>query len=534
MTHRRAAFRLRRPETPSPPRAGPRRRRALAGLLAASLVLPCVLRLPSATRTCAQERVPAEPAKRIVLLSTEMRYQLRGLQSILTPAELDELLARRNDLYMQRWIDEYWKLKDPVYTTAENEALEEYNRRVAFAESAFAIRTWPMWDQRGEIYVRYGHPAAREIIPPEVYASGTSPPGELWYYPQFDLFVLFEDARSSGEYTYYLERVKGPPGIRMNKITDQIDELSANLGSIPPPSISYESETDAFRKMFNKLENVIEATPAAFRFDFARNRMPFVFSIDRFRGDRDVARIDVNIEFRADVSPSAAGDRMSEYVATAVVWNTGHAEVARKEQRLSVPLAAAADSTRLVPAQIVFSLPPGFYFAAVTLEERRSGRTGSFERNVTCEDFEHKLAVSDILFASAIEPASQTSPFNRGPLLVVPHPLCRYRIPASIPVYFEVYNLTVDGRGISSYDVEYRIVSQTPRKIGFWDTIRGKKRSLDVSSRFHTAHPGSSDQVHITLGTDNLWPGAFELTVRIIDALAQTETVRRRTFEVLE
>lgn len=477
----------------------------------------------------------ASRAERIGHLSSETRYALRAIHYLLTPDEFEELISQSPEYHIRSWIEEYWQSKDPVYTTRENEARIEHERRIAYAEERFGIRKWPFWDQRGEIIIRYGLPSSRQIIAPEVNPSGTSPPGELWYFRQFDLFVLFEDAFSNGEYTYYLERVKGPPGTRMNRIAVDIDQTSKNLGIIAAPGIAYESETDSYFERLRSLEDIIDSIPAAYSFNFEENQLPFVFSVDNFRGGEDVTRVEFNIEFTADLRWREQPPPANEYLATAVLWDTERAEIQRKEQRLTIPLAAdSPDPGRLIPTQLVLTVPSGFYFAAVTLTELPSGRFGSYRKNIACYDFDHALAMSDILLASKIAPAVRNSLFNRGALEVVPHPMRRYRHPASIPMYFELYNLSTDERGIASYDVSYRIFSRTPRKVGFWGRLRGKKSSLDVTSQFTTSHPGSSDQVHITLGSENLWAGTFMLEIAITDLRSGQRIHRALSFTMIE
>lgn len=485
----------------------------------------------------AEEYSPPKPDRDELLarLSTETRYAIRGLQYILSNDELEDLVSQRHEYLIRRWIEDYWQSNDPIYTTPENECRIEHERRVAYAEEHFDIPVWPMWDQRGEIYIRYGRPTYRQVIPAEVSATGISPPGELWYYQQYDMFVLFEDAAASGEYTYYLERVKGPPGIRMEKIYAGIDQVSENLGVIAPPSISYETAYDNYKKMLFKLDEVMESAPASYWFNLDEHRLPFVFSIDTFRDGTDSTRVDFNIEFRADLSWRDRPPVANEYHATVVLWNSDHAEIKRTEQRLTIPLVpGSSDSTRLMPTQLVLSVPPGFYFAALTLQESPSGRIGSYRKNLTCNDYNTAPAISDILLASRIVPSSRPSLFNRNGLEVIPHPMRRYRHPFSIPIYFELYNLETDGRGVCSYDVSYRIVSKTPRKVGFWGRLRGKKSKLDVTSSFVSSRPGSTDRVHITLGTENLWPGTFTLEIAVTDLRCDRTVSRTLDFELIE
>jgi hypothetical protein len=70
--------------------------------------------------------------------------------------------------------------------------------------------------------------------------------------------------------------------------------------------------------------------------------------------------------------------------------------------------------TRLMPAQLVFSLSPWFYHMAVTVEGLTYGKVSSYRQDVTCVDFESKLGMSDILFASKIAPVTQAVTIQSG------------------------------------------------------------------------------------------------------------------------
>ena len=491
-----------------------------------------ILIMGGATTLISQTSPPQEIALRIERFSPEMRAEIGAVQYVLTSTELDELLSSADDYECRRWIDNYWNLRDPIFTTPENENRVEHDRRAALARSEFFIPRWPMCDQRGEVYIRYGAPDARRIIKPEVGPGGTTPPGELWYYRRHEMLVLFEDAVGRGEYTYYLERVKGPRGNRMRGIERSLDAPTGE--TIDIPSVAITSGGGQYQKRINKFYAVRQATPSSYPFNFQQHQLPFVFSVDNFRGGEWVNRVDVNVEFVADLS-WIPGRATSEYVTTAVFWDTNRKEIARREQRLQLPIAeGAVDSVRMMPSQIVFSLPPGFYYMAVTVEEPKSSKASSYRTDVTCQDFESKLAISDIVFASRVRTTTRTSPFSRGALEVVPHPARRYRKPQPIPIYFEVYNLGLDNRGLSSYNVEYRIISRTPRQLSFWDSLRGKKSSLDVSSTFHSSNQGSQDTVHITLGSENMWEGEFALHVKITDDVTRAEVSREVAFNILE
>ncbi|MCB0281327.1 MAG: GWxTD domain-containing protein [Calditrichaeota bacterium] len=98
-----------------------------------------------------------------------------GMWTILKDEQMSSYFALSG--YDRReWFRKYWAQKDPTPTTPENEALEEFKRRVVHAKSYFGTlvdykhlkflrdqdlrRDWfhAPWDARGELYVKYGEP----------------------------------------------------------------------------------------------------------------------------------------------------------------------------------------------------------------------------------------------------------------------------------------------------------------------------------------------------------------------------------------
>jgi GWxTD domain-containing protein len=472
-------------------------------------------------------------------MPAELRMEVEALRCVLSPAEQFEFFTLPYDHLRRRWIDAYWRERDPVYTTPENEVLLEHQKRVTAAQSMFFKSSWPMWDQRGEVYIRYGPPTFRQVIPGEVNAGGEIPPGEMWYYHLHDMIVLFEDAFSKGEYTYYLEKVKGPPSPRMSRRGGAIDGPLMVVGPdiVPPapPMIYFLSQYDRYQKRVGKFFELQKTTPATYRHMFEENRLPLVFSIDCFRGGEWMDRVDVNLDFEADVGCGERTRRTSRYTATSVFWDIDRKEVGRDEQLMEIPVVhGAVDSTRRMPTQFTFTMPPGFYHMAVTMQEEHSSRYASYRTDVACDDFESKFAVSDILFARSIEQIHRDSPFNRGALEVVPHPARLYRRGASVPVYFEIYNMDVNGQNAASYTVEYRIVPHEPPGRGLLDFARDQKAPIDITSSFRSSCSGPHDVVYIKLESSNLWEGIFDFQVKIIDEQTYGTVNRKASFTITE
>ena len=190
------------------------------------------------------------------------------------------------------------------------------------------------------------------------------------------------------------------------------------------------------------------------------------------------------------------------------------------------------NNIRLIPAQLLFTLPKNYYRIAIAVEEADTERKSAYRTTMVFNDYRYDLAISDIIFASKIAPAQHQSPFNRGALEVVPHPLRRYIRSEAVPVYFEIYNLEANDNGISRYSVEYRIVPASDNKASFWDRFDGERPV--VSSKFESSSHGTTDQVHVSINTDNLRIGGYDLLITVQDDITQAVVYRKDSFTIVE
>ena len=89
------------------------------------------------------------------------------------------------------FVERFWRENDPDLTTSENEARLEYWARATQAYFLFYDRKRRGWDERGEVYVRYGPPAEMAYNPVGEWGGrrfGTMPAAAsnllVWDYPE--------------------------------------------------------------------------------------------------------------------------------------------------------------------------------------------------------------------------------------------------------------------------------------------------------------------------------------------------------------
>jgi GWxTD domain-containing protein len=120
---------------------------------------------------------------------------VRQLKYIATDEEMDRLLAssgsRREELFQ-----EFWKKQDPTPVTSVNERMEEYYRRVRFANDNFSGLRDGWETDMGRVYVIFGAPSDVERHPFDIDKK----PYEYWYYYDLNRKFLFVDEDGFGEF----------------------------------------------------------------------------------------------------------------------------------------------------------------------------------------------------------------------------------------------------------------------------------------------------------------------------------------------
>ncbi|PYS68521.1 MAG: GWxTD domain-containing protein, partial [Acidobacteria bacterium] len=133
---------------------------------------------------------------------------------IITDEERKAFKKLATDDERERFIEEFWRRRDPDPDTDENEFKEEYYERIAYANEHFSSGI-PGWkSDRGRIWIMYGKPDERETHPmggayerPTYEGGGSTStyPFEVWFYRYIGgvgsgVDIEFVDTTGSGEY----------------------------------------------------------------------------------------------------------------------------------------------------------------------------------------------------------------------------------------------------------------------------------------------------------------------------------------------
>ena len=175
-------------------------------------------RLAAATIAVAPERLPVGEAEIEATPAgggdtTRARFLVSfSNQWVIT--NFDEMLAMLRYFAAQEWVDSlrkappqerpavwrnFWKATDPVAITPENEALDDYFRRVQQANSRFTDEGGPGWlTDRGEVFISLGEPD--EVLDMSSGMDRSGLRAIRWSYNTLRLVLYFQDQTGFGRF----------------------------------------------------------------------------------------------------------------------------------------------------------------------------------------------------------------------------------------------------------------------------------------------------------------------------------------------
>jgi GWxTD domain-containing protein len=463
---------------------------------AALVVLACFLVGCAGERQFVGERLPL----------TE-RQKDAAMKALLGPEEFAEFVTIADTAAAAEWLRRFWTKHDPTPTTTENEFRDEHERRVYHALYLFGAggKGGPPWDDRGEVYIRYGQPDERLVRRSDLDEDmGGARPG-VSRRDADDLFStpLNTEGAATEVWTYY----------RWNQSFQFEDKRGLGFFQLVPVTDPEARRQDVGEFYATRLR-AIDLQPAIYYHEYGKNLIDYALDVVRFRGDGGKWRIDVNLGYPLSELGREADSASISVRRTMIVRNENEKEVYGEEGLIHRLVGGQALSNRLMVEQKTLMLPPGRYTLAVTTDDLCSGKTGTYVKTFRLPEYivPEVQEISDIEMASFVwsiyEPGS---PFVKSGHMVMPLPSRVYLPDQPLAFYYEVYNLLLDDQGRTQYEVAYDIAPAGGGK------------------GYHFSEPGtqsSSDRQVARVGTldlDAIPSGEYLLTVRVNDLVGKHE-----------
>jgi GWxTD domain-containing protein len=376
------------------------------------------------------------------------------------------------------FVARFWKRLDPDLSTPENEAQLEYWARVTQAYFLFFDPRRDAWDERGEVYARYGPPAGME------YTAVSNRPGLVWSYPELGMTVVMEDRLLS---EFYLLPVSS--FVDMDPVPDP-DSLARSGNALATPG---------GRGVFHLLPPGMRPLPVE----------GLVTRFEGVSGPRLLAQLEV---------PGGPADSVW---AEWVVLDSAGAEQARGARPLS-PSACAVTSRRA--GDFTATLAPGSYIVGVTARGG-DGRLGILRKRVRLAPPGSTLALSDVVVACGRPEVGRGAPVH-----IEPNPSARVAGAGPLTAYFEIYHLTPGPGSLARFEYVYS-VRAGGKDTRFWlQKLLAPAPGPLISVSHEEQNLGTLRRQFITVPVASLAPGRYRLEVKVRDLATHDEVVKQVEF----
>jgi len=479
--------------------------------------------------------------------SLDARFLFEDLKYVCFEEEISQYNTLKSVSQWQDFFRKFWVKRDPLPAAPDNLRLIEHFRRMIYVEANFRYDGFRSWlanpdqqeylkfpksfylnrefNDKGLIYVRHGPPDDKATALGEEVAYN-----ESWLYRERDGFQkmifhfeidrdglagdwrltpMLRDSASidavvlwDGAYARYL---RGDMTIR-NRVANEIANISKEN-----VSIALSSDRHSWAEKVEPLQ--------------------VNFSIANFRETnyRDLCELYIGFPVDNILKKLPEDSTLTVDIGVAILdkdWN----EVAKRNQFVEIHPTHPSIYMGEFVRHFQFKLMPKSYNFSFHVDPIHIPELGGLKMVVTLPSFpDGQLLASDIQLAHEITPKNNAKKLSKNNMVFIPNPSKKFKINSLIHVYLEIYNLTKDSKGRTSYTVSYTAEdTDGKRKRGFLGLF-GRKKSSTISLKSERIGISEMEPEYITLDVSELTPGKKKLHVRIYDnnshQTTETETI---------
>src|SRR6266436_5607130 len=480
---------------------------------------------------------------------------------IITDDERKAFKKLETDDERERFIEEFWRRRDPDPDTDENEFREEYYERIAYANEHYASGI-PGWKtDRGRIYITWGKPDEVESHPSgggyereanEGGGSTSTYPFEKWFYRYLPgvgsgVEIEFVDPTGSGEYRIARnpdekDAMLHIPGAGLTQaeqmgLSDKSSRV-ANLGGIGNPNYTREADSP-----FSRLQLLADLSrPPAIKYnDLASNvntpviednPLNFDIRVDFFRqsDERVITAFTIQTDNHNLVFQDSGGLLQAQLNIFGKITHVS----GRRAGIFEDPVITRATQQELNDAkdrksayQKAVALQPGRYRVDVIVRDIASGATGVRHVGFEVPKYDPaKLSTSTLILASKLEGLGDqpaVGMFTIGNVKVIPNVSGAYHRGSPIGIYMQIYNAGIDQTTLRpSVDVDYVLMKD------------GKEMARQVEDWRGNSDSGQRLTLARLLDSRNLTPGEYSMEVRVKDRVSSQALVQSAKFTILQ
>ena len=485
---------------------------------------------------------------------------IKDVDLILTQSERDAWKKLETDDEREKFIEDFWRSRDPDPDTEENEFKQEFFERIAYANEHFSSGKPGRLTDRGRIYIKFGkpdevesHPAGGLYVRPSYEGGGSTSayPFEKWFYRNIPnvrsgVELEFVDPTGSGEYRLARNPDEKDALITIPGAGATFAELAgletradriANLGGFG--RVNYTRSQDSPFEVLDLMTSLDRDQP--FERNFLGTKTPrpivddnplnFETQLNYFKqsDNRVLAVLTVQanndqLSFAKSGGIETARLNIFGRVITVTERQIGKFEDSVITTATSQELSTTR--TRKSAYARAFILDPGRYRVDVIVRDIQSGAAGMKQVGFVVPEFPtDRLSASSVVLAAKLENTeggAAVGPFVIGTTKVIPNLSGIFRRNQPVGVYLQIYNAAIDQTTLRpAADAEYVLLKNSKelsKQTEDWRQINDAGQRLTLSR---------------LIDSRSLEPGEYQIQIRIRDHVSGQTITPTATFTIV-
>ncbi len=448
---------------------------------------------------------------------------------IVTDQELETYRSLESIQEKISFFSKLWVSRNPIPAASTNYRLAEHYRRLTYAEKHYefdGFRTWfnnpdklgyldftktydlnQEFNDKGLIYIRHGQYDDWAIT-----AGQDIPSNESWMYyktqttPKMVFHFVLENTAGYWRFTPIITHpLMLEDRVHFGNIYHFL--LRAN----PLERLAYEEE------MARESREYVSTGLSTDRHTWEKNIMPLEIpsSITTFRGNGGKTILEIYYTFSLSTLADEWNkkDQKIEIEKGLTIHNQSWHPIEKTQEKV---FAAVKKSESYVDLYRV-EVQPDSYNVAFYLRPLGTDLLGGWKYARRVPDYSSpQLSISEIQLATRIELTSKPSKFEKNGLLVIPNPTRLFSLKVPVYIYFEIYNLTQDSNGSTSFIIEYTLTLLEPKKKGLLAIFGGGGKS-SITTQIDREGKGEFSVEYLAIDVSKLKAGEYNLAVKVTD-----------------
>jgi len=408
-----------------------------------------------------QESSKKEKKKREPLSEASKIWLEEVVPYIINDTEKEIFINLPSEIDRGKFIENFWRKRDPNPSTEKNEFKLEYYRRIALANKFFgssAIKGWRT--DRGKIFILLGPPneIQRNLNPSYLSSQVFHGPKEIWSYwnlpnPKLppNLEFVFIDQQGTGNYVL-------DTNLRLwqgEAFDLDIDDISFQLDYIENIS---EAMKNPFEKL-NKLKGIITT-------QVTYDQIPFDYDLFYLKGKEKKILVPIVVKIPySNIPNKMKGDKYC-YSLTLVAnaSNSLGQIVFEKSKDINFkisPNELASREGETLRVQTTLYLEPDVTNTHLLIIDNFSGKVSTSHQDISFPDFDtEELILSDVFLFSKTHSTENKTRDEQEENIAKKNMFSDiqyvFHNNQEMCVFFEVYNLTLDKKtGLNNFKIEY-------------------------------------------------------------------------------